>query len=175
LVFVLESLKSSASTFRVRNQGKNRTLAKTARMRRPKNHSTTKAVPPALPRGQRQEAQEDKGSSRGDPPAKIDKLDRAEKRDPKAVPPDLPSNGDEAPFGGPPYFRRRRMLSTESVLGLPGHACSRSRQQWAHSLTLASAHATSRFHAKTISHHCDRDFNGQRHESVSGSTPSASL
>ena len=29
---------------------------------------------------------------------KIGKLDRAEKRDPNAAPPDLPTNGDEAPF-----------------------------------------------------------------------------
>jgi hypothetical protein len=36
LVFVLESSKSSASTFRVRNQGKNPTLAETAIMGRPK-------------------------------------------------------------------------------------------------------------------------------------------
>ena len=30
--------------------------------------------------------------------AKIGKLDRAEKRDPNAAPPDLPTNGQEAPF-----------------------------------------------------------------------------
>jgi single-strand DNA-binding protein len=35
---------------------------------------------------------------------KIGKLDRAEKRDANAAPPDLPTNGDEAPFYGPPCF-----------------------------------------------------------------------